>query len=74
MVNYGTYDEKCKHTFDFFDLQNKDRIEKLDFRRVIYELCLYFSSISTTQGILNFIFIKVRFDILYIFLKKFNSI
>lgn len=53
MVNYGTYDEKCKHTFDFFDLQNKGRIEKLDFRKIIYELCLYFSSISTTQGIIK---------------------
>ena len=52
MVNYGTYDEKCKHTFDFFDLQNRGRIDKLDFRKIIYELCLYFSSISSTQGII----------------------
>lgn len=50
LVNFGTYEQKCRHTFKFFDLQNKGKIEKMDFKQVILELCIYFSSISTTQG------------------------
>ena len=61
-MNYGTYDEKCKHTFDFFDIQKIGKIEKIDFCRVIFELCNYFSSISTTQSNNNYIILNKNFQ------------
>jgi len=50
LTQYGSCEEKLKHSFEFFDLKKAGKIEKSDFGKVIYELCLYFSSFSTTQS------------------------
>lgn len=64
--NYGNYEEKLKHTFEFFDLRNYGVIEKNDFREVVYELCLYFSSISTTQSKLIVYLLTLKFQLRYV--------
>jgi Ca2+-binding EF-hand superfamily protein len=59
LTNYANYEKKIKYTFKFFDLSKTGRIKKDDFCKVIFELCQYFSSISTTRGNNVFFFIKI---------------
>jgi Ca2+-binding EF-hand superfamily protein len=53
IVNYGTFEEKCEHTFRFFDKENKGYITMDDFISVIFSLCEFFSTISSAQSNLN---------------------
>lgn len=60
LVNYGTLEEKCKHSFSFFDIRNKGIIEKEDFRTTILSLCEFFSSVSISQCKIFVKLVKIR--------------
>jgi hypothetical protein len=50
LVNNGKFEEKCAHSFKFFDIKKKGIIEKDDFKLVILALCQFFSSVSSSQS------------------------
>ena len=53
LVNYGSKEEKLKHCFKFFDLGNKGYITNKDFTNILYNLCLFISSLTISQILIN---------------------
>jgi Ca2+-binding EF-hand superfamily protein len=53
LVNYGSKDDKLKHCFKFFDIGNKGFITNKDFTTILYNLCLFLSSLTISQILVN---------------------
>ena len=53
LVNYGSKEDKLKHCFKFFDIGNKGYITNKDFTTIIYNLCLFLSSLTISQILIN---------------------
>ena len=53
LVNYGSKEDKLKHCFKFFDIGNKGFITNKDFTTIIYNLCLFLSSLTISQILIN---------------------
>ena len=53
LVNYGSKEEKLKHCFKFFDIGNKGFITNKDFTNILYNLCLFLSSLTISQILVN---------------------
>ena len=53
LVNYGSKEDKLKHCFKFFDIGNKGYISNKDFTTIIYNLCLFLSSLTISQILVN---------------------
>ena len=53
LVNYGSKEDKLKHCFKFFDVGNKGFITNKDFTTIIYNLCLFLSSLTISQILIN---------------------
>ena len=53
LVNYGSKDDKLKHCFKFFDIGNKGFITNKYFTTIIYNLCLFLSSLTISQILIN---------------------
>ena len=49
LVNYGSKEDKLKHCFKFFDIGNKGFITNKDFTTILYNLCLFLSSLTISQ-------------------------
>ena len=53
LVNYGSKEDKLKHCFKFFDIGNKGFITNKDFTTILYNLCLFISSLTISQILVN---------------------
>ena len=53
LVNYGSKEDKLKHCFKFFDIGNKGYITNKDFTTILYNLCLFLSSLTISQILIN---------------------
>ena len=53
LVNYGSKEDKLKHCFKFFDIGNKGFITNKDFTTILYNLCLFLSSLTISQILIN---------------------
>ena len=53
LVNYGSKEDKLKHCFKFFDIGNKGFITNKDFTTILYNLCLFLSSLTISQILVN---------------------
>ena len=53
LVNYGSKENKLKHCFKFFDIGNKGFITNKDFTTILYNLCLFISSLTISQILVN---------------------
>ena len=53
LVNYGSKEDKLKHCFKFFDIGNKGYITNKDFTTILYNLCLFLSSLTISQILVN---------------------
>ena len=53
LVNYGSKEDKLKHCFKFFDIGNKGFITNKDFTSILYNLCLFLSSLTISQILVN---------------------
>jgi len=53
LVNYGSKEDKLKHCFKFFDIGNKGFITNKDFTTIMYNLCLFLSSLTISQILIN---------------------
>ena len=49
LVNYGSKENKLKHCFRFFDIGNKGFITNRDFTTIMYNLCIFLSSLTVSQ-------------------------
>ena len=49
LVNYGSKEDKLKHCFKFFDIGNKGFITNKDFTTILYNLCIFLSSLTISQ-------------------------
>ena len=61
LVNYGTKENKLKHCFRYFDINNKGYITNKDFTDIMFNLCLFFSSLTMNQVTTN----KTELSLLY---------
>ena len=62
LVNYGSKEDKLKHCFKFFDLGNKGFITNKDFTTILYNLCLFLSSLTISQILVNETELSVLYD------------
>ena len=53
LVNYGSKEDKLKHCFKFFDIGNKGFITNKDFTTILYNLCIFLSSLTISQILIN---------------------
>ena len=53
LVNYGSKEDKLKHCFKLFDIGNKGFITNKDFTNILYNLCLFISSLTISQVLVN---------------------
>ena len=53
LVNYGSKEDKLKHCFKFFDIGNKGFITNKDFTSILYNLCIFLSSLTISQILIN---------------------
>ena len=53
LVNYGSKEDKLKHCFKLFDIGNKGFITNKDFTNILYNLCLFISSLTISQILVN---------------------
>ena len=53
LVNYGSRDDKLKHCFKIFDINNKGCITKSDFVKVMFSLCKYIATLTMSQVLIN---------------------
>ena len=53
LVNYGSKEDKLKHCFKFFDIGNKGYITNKDFTTILYNLCIFLSSLTISQILIN---------------------
>lgn len=49
LINYGTTEEKLRHTFSFMDLKKTGYIDKEDFVTVLYSICDFVSTVSNSK-------------------------
>ena len=53
LVNYGSKENKLKFCFRFFDLGNKGYITNKDFTNIMYNLCIFLSSLTVSQVLIE---------------------
>ena len=53
LVNYGSRDDKLKHCFKIFDIDNKGYITKTDFVKVLFSLCKYVATLTMSQVLIS---------------------
>ena len=53
LVNYGSRDDKLKHCFKIFDIDNKGYITKTDFVKVMFSLCKYVATLTMSQVLIS---------------------